>query len=173
MQRRRVKMTWHSVESRFCPACLAAARRWQLEWRLPWIFACQRHSRLLADTCGTCGQFQRTDRDWLKGHRVPTPERCSAYYLTGERCGADLSAAPTIALKRTPSFPKRSLPVRIVTATTGEPSVCTKLSPTSVPQLFNDLRLWPSAPRRRPTPRRRRGSRRLDGAWTFNRVGQR
>jgi len=38
--------------SRYCPTCLREDNgRWQLQWRLPWTFACLRHHQLLADTC--------------------------------------------------------------------------------------------------------------------------
>jgi hypothetical protein len=41
--------------SRFCPACLADHDgRWQLHWRLPWTFACHRHTCLLIDYCPGC-----------------------------------------------------------------------------------------------------------------------
>jgi TniQ len=88
--------------SRFCPQCLAeTGGRWQLAWRLSWSFACLTHSRLLADACPECGRMQR-----LKPHpvtQVPRPGTCAspgpgATGVSSPRCGADLTAARTLAL---------------------------------------------------------------------------
>jgi hypothetical protein len=88
--------------SRFCAQCLAeTAGRWQLAWRLSWSFACLTHSRLLADACPECGRMQR-----LKPHpvtQVPRPGTCAspgpgATGVSSPRCGADLTAARTLAL---------------------------------------------------------------------------
>jgi hypothetical protein len=88
--------------SRFCAQCLAeTGGRWQLAWRLSWSFACLTHSRLLADACPECGRMQR-----LKPHpvtQVPRPGTCAspgpgATGVSSPRCGADLTAARTLAL---------------------------------------------------------------------------
>jgi len=88
--------------SRFCPQCLAqTGGRWQLSWRLGWSFACLNHGRLLADACPGCGRMQR-----LRPHpltQVPRPGTCAgpgpdAIGVSPPRCGADLTAARTLAL---------------------------------------------------------------------------
>lgn len=88
--------------SRFCPECLAqTGGRWQLSWRLGWSFACLSHSRLLADACPQCGRMQRRQPHPLT--QVPRPGTCAgpgpdAIGVSPPRCGADLTAARTLAL---------------------------------------------------------------------------
>ena len=88
--------------SRFCPECLAqTGGRWQLSWRLGWSFACLSHSRLLADACPECGRMQRRQPHPLT--HVPRPGTCAcpgpdAIGVSPPRCGADLTAARTLAL---------------------------------------------------------------------------
>jgi hypothetical protein len=73
----RASSTWKSPRSRFCPQCLLISNgRWQLSWRLPWIFACQAHSCLLVDVCPECGLFQRVTPWWLRSYEVPDLSRC-------------------------------------------------------------------------------------------------
>jgi hypothetical protein len=140
--RRRMEMTWPFGRSRFCPVCLAnISGRWQLEWRLPWVFACQKHSRLLADTCGACGRFQRTHRDRLRGHLVPAPERCSATTSTGERCEADLASTSTIALgEGHPFVMAQAFLSEIITGATVTFGLYQAM-PATTAQLLDDLRL--------------------------------
>ncbi|MDQ6614269.1 MAG: TniQ family protein, partial [Actinomycetota bacterium] len=67
---------WRVVPgSRHCPQCLAdTGGRWQLTWRLPWVFACNIHECLLVDVCAGC---QRRARSRLpKFSLVATPTRC-------------------------------------------------------------------------------------------------
>lgn len=88
--------------SRFCPACLdETAGRWQLRWRLGWVFTCTIHNCLLADACPDCGAVQRL-RTHI-GDTVPQPGRCAhpATNSTGrvpDRCGADLTMASVTSL---------------------------------------------------------------------------
>lgn len=88
--------------SRYCPRCLQiSGARWQLTWRLPWVFACDEHASLLADTCPTCGQFQRVSPWWLSSRTVPELERCIMTRDLGGhrvRCDGNLSAAETAEL---------------------------------------------------------------------------
>jgi uncharacterized protein YidB (DUF937 family) len=140
--RRRMRMTWSFGRSRFCPVCLEISRgRWQLQWRLPWVFACQEHSRLLADTCPVCGQTQRTSRGWLSGRHVPAPELCSAAAPTGQRCGVALSATPTIALAEGHPFLRAQ--ARLSDIFTGTPLTfgVYQTMPASTAQFLTDLRL--------------------------------
>ena len=47
----RVLSPWNPTRSRNCPHCLrTSGGRWQLDWRLPWVFACDEHTCTLADT---------------------------------------------------------------------------------------------------------------------------
>jgi len=88
--------------SRFCPDCLAENDgRWLLSWRLGWSFACPRHRRLLADDCPECGRVPRYRPHPV--HVVPQPGYCAGPRpggsgLATQRCGAELSRAPTLAL---------------------------------------------------------------------------
>jgi len=88
--------------SRFCPACLAqTVGRWRLSWRLGWSFACLIHRRLLADACPQCGRMQRRQPHPLQ--LVPHPGTCGnaaprAAGVSPPRCGADLTAAPSLIL---------------------------------------------------------------------------
>lgn len=70
--------------SRFCPRCLQeTGGRWLLEWRLPWVFACLKHSCVLVDACPGCGHRPRRRWFFPRGHsetlgtcrsRIATPE---------------------------------------------------------------------------------------------------
>ncbi|MFJ8860241.1 TniQ family protein [Streptomyces sp. NPDC102451] len=90
--------------TRYCPRCLGeSTARWQLSWRLPWSFACTRHSLLLLDRCPKCGQ-----PPLVHGHRRLrdiAPGTC--LYGTGSanaiRCGFFLPHAEATLL------PSRSL----------------------------------------------------------------
>jgi hypothetical protein len=83
--------------SRYCPKCLReTGGRWQLQWRLPWVFACMRHSCLLSDTCPQCDQYQLLNPRWFLPSNVPIPRRCAMPAVPRnltQRCGADLAAA--------------------------------------------------------------------------------
>ncbi|MUL78969.1 hypothetical protein FZI94_23320 [Mycobacterium sp. CBMA226] len=88
--------------SRFCPICLAeSGGRWQLWWKLRWAFACPKHRCLLVDICPSCCGDQR--RRPLPGSLVPQPGRCTCRAPTSwgrslQRCGTELSTAPTVDL---------------------------------------------------------------------------
>lgn len=88
--------------SRFCPDCLKeTGGRWQLSWRLGWAFLCPQHRCLLVDECPCCGQRQGERR--CPADLTPEPGYCAlpAPGATGrapQRCGAELSSAPTLRL---------------------------------------------------------------------------
>ncbi|MFF3713978.1 TniQ family protein [Streptomyces phaeochromogenes] len=72
--------------SRFCPDCLnESGGRWQLSWRLGWVYACLTHHRLLADRCPRCGARPRAVPH--PGTLIPTPGRCDrpSPYASGTR----------------------------------------------------------------------------------------
>ncbi|OHV44401.1 TniQ family protein [Pseudofrankia sp. BMG5.36] len=103
-ERRRVRYRlWARTEgSRFCPSCLHESDgRWPLNWRLSWSFACPIHQCLLVDTCPRCDRPARTAGVALGF--VPHPGHCArsiggARGREAARCGADLTAAPALAL---------------------------------------------------------------------------
>lgn len=92
---------WRVVPgSRHCPGCLSdTGGRWQLAWRLPWVFACTTHHCLLADTCPGCHRRPRSRLPALT--TVATPTRCQQPVprsdlrrAAGQRtCGAELAAS--------------------------------------------------------------------------------
>ncbi|MBS1693788.1 MAG: TniQ family protein [Actinobacteria bacterium] len=140
--RRRTRTAWPFGRSRFCPGCLQSTQgRWQLQWRLPWVFSCAAHSCLLADPCPACGQHQRVHGHWLRGKSVPTPELCSAPTPDGQCCGAPLAEATTIPLPAGHPLLRRQAQLsEILTGTTVAFGVYQTM-PTSTPQFIADLRL--------------------------------
>jgi hypothetical protein len=143
--RRLRSLPWPPVRSRFCPICLLrSGGRWQLAWRLPWVFICQEHSRILADTCPTCGQFQRMGPRWPPIHGAPEPTRCGATVeLDGRRrvCGGNLLQTETIAL--TPDHPlalTQALLAQVLSTTPTSFGIYTA-RPTSSLQVLRDLRV--------------------------------
>jgi hypothetical protein len=74
--------------SRYCPQCLAGHDgRWQLTWRLPWVFACTAHRLLLHDRCPAC---RRPARGNLGPAGLNPAGCCPQPTGPGTRCGADL-----------------------------------------------------------------------------------
>lgn len=56
-----MRRRWLTIAgSRYCPECLNEQRPWQIEWKLPWSFACTRHRVWLHDTCPECQRRPRT-----------------------------------------------------------------------------------------------------------------
>lgn len=83
--------TW----SRFCPLCLTeTSGRWQLHWRLGWVWACTRHRCLLLDECPQCaGQQRRTCIGTSPQPRASTPAPPASACTAG--CGAVLTGVET------------------------------------------------------------------------------
>ncbi len=141
----RVRSPWISARSRFCPLCLhASGGRWQLAWRLPWVFACAEHACTLADTCPTCGQFQRVNPWWLSSAEVPELVRCSRKIEVNgarRRCEGNLLAARTTAL--TPDHPLATTQTRLSRAlsTTSATFGVYQVMPTSSLQVLKDLQV--------------------------------
>ncbi|AZM56337.1 hypothetical protein DMA15_30200 [Streptomyces sp. WAC 01529] len=102
-RRLRCPPTWrhYGNTSRYCPACLNEQQaRWQVRWRLGWVFACTRHSLLLLDLCPQCGNAPPVA---TRGrHRVvPPPETCRSWIIQrGQdvRCDFPLAHAPAVRL---------------------------------------------------------------------------
>ena len=143
--RRLQSLPWPPVRSRFCPQCLlGAGGRWQLVWRLPWVFVCQEHGHTLADTCPACGKFQRMGPRWPPINRVPELVRCTARVDSdGQRrvCGGNLLQAETIAL--TPDHPLALSQARLSDSlsTASTSFGIYKAMPTSSLQVLRDLRV--------------------------------
>ncbi|MCA2247592.1 MULTISPECIES: TniQ family protein [Mycobacterium] len=139
---RQMKMSWPFRRFRFCPECVADSHgRWQLEWRLPWVFACQKHFRLLADSCPACGHTQRTSRGWLRGDLVPAPELCRATAPDGSRCGHLLSATSTSALTKGHPFLKAQAALSNILSDATVAAGLYGTMPASTKQFLADLRL--------------------------------
>lgn len=85
---------WHTGKnSRYCPACLLATPgRWQLLWRLPWMFACTQHQLLLLDRCPRCGSAPSYKLGIRSEPGACTHGRADAY------CGFPLAQTPSVAL---------------------------------------------------------------------------
>lgn len=72
----------YTAGSHYCPRCLAEDDgAWQLNWKLPWVFACVRHECFLCSDCSLCEL--RADRGRLDGTltpafpaHVPKPGHC-------------------------------------------------------------------------------------------------
>lgn len=131
--------------SRFCPLCLhESGGRWQLSWRLPWVFTCEEHSCTLADTCPQCGQFQSVRPRWLSMHEVPQLGRCGTNAKHGgepQRCEGNLFAAVTTTLRpdhplaRTQTRLSQVLATKLITfGVYGE-------APTSSLQVLRDIQM--------------------------------
>ena len=153
--------------SRYCPQCLAGdgsaiqdahGGAWKRSWRLPVVFACEAHSRLLAHRCPACGHPALGIHGNSAGRLVPGmmhrglhPAQCRADSRTAH-CGQRLDAVaeavvpPAAALdlqQRLTALLRPDGPAAVVSA--GE--AC------SPRQYFTDLRLvsylavttWPRA----------------------------
>ncbi|MFG2845364.1 TniQ family protein [Kitasatospora sp. NPDC048296] len=118
---RKVITDWMLLSfSRYCPECLAGdgsriqqlhGGPWKLSWRLPVIFACLEHNRMLVDTCPHCRRPAQAG-SWAKSPQlVPLPglghlhpARCRNRVSAGPQgavCGHpldDLAASPAIQL---------------------------------------------------------------------------
>lgn len=110
--------------SRFCPECLAESDgRWQLVWRLGWVFSCPKHRCLLADTCPTCGRRQRLKP--YAGSDIPHPGRCTmpADAATGRsapRCTGELASARVTQLPANhPTLRAQRLVLDVIATDTG------------------------------------------------------
>ncbi|RIS61321.1 TniQ family protein [Mycobacteroides abscessus] len=94
--------SWDTRRTRFCPACLTASGgRWQLCWRLPWVFVCDVHHCLLEDVCPACGKAQLVAPSWLPSIRIPALRYCkwsTRHYEPRIWCAGNLAAAPVTPL---------------------------------------------------------------------------
>lgn len=85
--------------TRYCPLCLEETQgRWQISWRLPWSFACTRHSAILLERCPSC-----RNPAMVYGHRYlrDTPPASCLFGTAGAnvvQCGFPLGQAPSRVL---------------------------------------------------------------------------
>jgi AraC-like DNA-binding protein len=137
--------TWNPGRSRFCPSCLTASDgRWQLRWRLPWVFVCDVHGCLLVDVCPACGQAQRVSPRWLSPARIPDLQRCSLWTRddgTCVPCGGDLRTAAYPALAESDPLAVAHARLAAVLGGAATRFGVYALSPVSSLQVLADLRV--------------------------------
>jgi hypothetical protein len=180
-----IKETWILARStRYCPRCLAGdpgspvqqqlGGAWDRRWRLPVVFACPRHQRLLEHDCPACGQPAHLRATHggklpslipLPAHPAVHPAACRQPQPTGSTarrdqqrpCGHLLSSPPPAPSAEPPDWLRRALTAQehllrlldphgpAATASGGEPA--------TPAQYFTDLRIiaclisasWPAA----------------------------
>jgi DNA-binding transcriptional LysR family regulator len=113
---------------RYCPRCLSEHNgRWQLRWRLPWVFACVRHRLLMPDRCPGCGQLPRQRLSQPTG--LNPPGTCPNLIRRGQICGTDLTTTPYQSLpagdRRLAA--QRWLDHRLADSDNGDPAAVTDL----------------------------------------------
>jgi len=111
MQARRLGVIVRS--SNLCPDCIVEDQgAWQVSWMLVWSFACERHRRLLADVCPSCGSFLGFGAHSSLGllgfpSLIPEPGRCGNSVREGmgpsgraaRPCGHSLPSIETHSLE--------------------------------------------------------------------------
>ena len=153
--------------SRYCPQCLAGdgtdiqndhGGAWKRSWRLPVVFACETHNRLLEHRCPACGHPALGIHGNAGGTLVPGmmlrglhPAQCRADSRTA-RCGQRLDTVPAAVV---PSAQVLELQQRLtgLLRPDGPAAVVSAGEPCSPSQYFTDLRLasylavttWPLA----------------------------
>lgn len=143
--RRLWRSSWEVSRTRFCPACLSATGgRWQLRWRLPWVFACDVHHCLLAEECPVCGRDQRVSPRWLPWTRIPDLQHCM-WSLGRHRpsgwCDGDLTGVPCAWLAADDPLMAASARLSTVLRETTAAFGVYALSPASSLDLLADLRM--------------------------------
>ncbi len=154
-----------SRSTRYCPQCLAGdgtpiqqthGAAWQKLWRLPPVFACTAHRRLLLHDCPECRQpvhacqsgslLPRLHDSTLHPTQCRTTIGAGAHWRAQSVCGArlDSSTRPTTAGRQDPALE----PLLVVQhkllgllAPGGPPETSSVGQPTTVAQYFLDLRL--------------------------------
>jgi hypothetical protein len=180
-----IKETWIlSRSTRYCPQCLAGdpdspvqqqlGGAWSRLWRLPVVFACPRHQRLLEHDCPACGQPAHLRATHggklpslipLPAHPAAHPAACRHPHPTGSTarrdqqrpCGHLLSSAQSVSPAEPPDGLSKALGIQehllrlldphgpALTVSGGDPA--------TPAQYFTDLRIlaclitasWPAA----------------------------
>lgn len=137
--------------SHVCPSCLdETGGAYQLKWKLPWSFACAKHSCLLVDTCPSCQERisleERSCHTFSAASVLLDPAACRRLLAGGTgparksgrvRCGYPLQTAKAQFLLRWPKVLEAQR--RVDEALKGKPqSVLGKPMPS--PHYFADLR---------------------------------
>ncbi|MEV0028969.1 TniQ family protein [Nocardia sp. NPDC050793] len=110
--------------SRYCPQCLIdSGGRWQLQWRLGWVFACLTHHCLLVDDCPHCLQVLQLKT--VGGMAIPRPSHCTrpapgATGIAAPRCDGALAIAHTVHLPANhPALRAQQVILDVITSGTG------------------------------------------------------
>jgi hypothetical protein len=169
--------------TRYCPPCLAGngspiqdrhGGAWQRQWRLPVIFLCVRHRRLLSHQCPSCGafaQFVRTasaiarlSDDSLHPWQCRFTGRSAPHRQPAGACGADLTRQGLLAEEPDPVTMNVLFGVQRqladLLAAGGPQTTMSAGSPVPVAHYFADLRAvvamifrsWPVAREYASTP---------------------
>ena len=113
-----LKKYWISQKSScVCPECIATYEgALQLQWVLPWSFACLTHNAVLLQYCSQCRLPLRSNiangsRAFSITSGVPTPGHCEnrlkvegKVNSSGPKCGFPLSQFPTISIAKWPAM---------------------------------------------------------------------
>ena len=159
--------------SRYCPQCLAGdgspiqnnhGGAWKRSWRLPVVFACETHNRLLGHRCPACGHPALGIHGNSGGRLVPGmmrrglhPAQCRADSRTAH-CGQrlDAPAEPEVPATEVLELQQR---LTALLRQDGPSAVASAGEPCSPRQYFTDLRLlsylaistWPRTRHLAPT----------------------
>jgi len=145
----------NTMFSRYCPQCLAGdgsaiqndhGGPWKRAWRLPIVFACETHNRLLDHRCPACGHpalgvYRNSQGTLVPGmsRRDLHPAQCRAHSPT-TRCSGKFDSARTAAV---PPEEISELQYRLsaLLRPDGPVSTLSAGEPCSPVQYFTDLRL--------------------------------
>lgn len=81
-------------DTAYCPDCLAETRTWFLDWHSRWTLLCERHRKILVETCPDCGVPPSDLRRlrWPTSHGdVETDLTKCRWKVRGRLCRFDLS----------------------------------------------------------------------------------
>ena len=145
----------NTMFSRYCPQCLAGdgspiqddhGGPWKRAWRLPVVFACEMHNRLLDHRCPACGHLALGVYSTRAGTLVPGmsrrglhPAQCRAHSSTAH-CGRRFDAADAAAAPPGEILELQSRLTALLQPD-GPVSTLSAGEPCSPQQYFTDLRL--------------------------------
>ncbi len=172
--------------TRYCPQCLAGdgsavqqqhGGAWRSTWRLPVVFACPQHRRLLEHLCPSCGQPAMSVPPASPASLIPRasssgllPAQCRAVPRPqpgnprARLCGARLDSLPETASTKNSEVPDDLLAIQARLLTLLQPegpdAVMSVGRPAAAAQYFADLRLvcsliigaWPASRNLIPAP---------------------
>jgi TniQ protein len=176
-----------TTATRYCPACLSGdgsviqnlhAGAWRQRWRLPIVFACLRHERVLEHLCPACAQPALSAPPGAVPRLVPRmgvaglhPAQCRSSHVPAPRgygrnpqiCGtrldqiSDLTAQPAPALNELLALQQR---LDALIDPTGPATTTSAGAKTTIPRYLTDLRMtcalvtatWPASRGLLPIP---------------------